>query len=84
VGGNIFSDGFFAFAAVVHIRRIDEGDARSLRGFQNFEGFLFIEGITPSGTQLPGAQTDFADRTARFAKYALLHSVCPPSVCPYA
>ena len=73
MGGHVFSNGFLAFAAVVHVRRVDEGDARRLCGFQDFEGFLLVEGIAPFGAQLPGAQADFADGTARFAKDTLLH-----------
>ena len=54
VGFQKLSDGLFAVAVVVNVRRVDEIDAAVIAGLQNLHGLGFIEGVPPTGAQLPG------------------------------
>lgn len=70
VGFQELSDGLFAVAVVVNIRRVNEMDAAVIASLQNLHGLSFIEGVSPTGTQLPGTQADIADHPVGFSEFS--------------
>jgi hypothetical protein len=62
-----------AFAIAVHVGRIDEVDARIDGGVQDAVGVFVAEGLAPFATHLPGAEADFRNGEAGFAKGPMIH-----------